>query len=102
MADRRRPSNVDPLGDVVPTLLAERGWTQRQLAEAIGVDPAHLSRVIRRLAGRRPSADLVERAASVLGLPRDYFPEYREQRVIDAVRRDPVLRDRLYRGLPDA
>ena len=29
----------------------------------------------------------------------DYFPEYREQQVIAAVRTDPQLRDRLYRAV---
>jgi hypothetical protein len=34
--------------------------------------------------------------AIALGLPRDYFPEYREAFVIDRVRSDPRLRDELY------
>jgi hypothetical protein len=31
-----------------------------------------------------------------LGLPADYFREYREAAVIDRVKRDPVLLDRVY------
>ena len=31
-----------------------------------------------------------------LGLPRDFFPEYRESAVIDRLRRDGDLRDELY------
>jgi transcriptional regulator with XRE-family HTH domain len=87
------------LGDELPDLLRERGWSQRRLAAAVGVDPAHISRTLARSAGRGPTASLAARVAVALDLPPDYFPEYREERVIAAVRRDPKLRERLYRRL---
>jgi transcriptional regulator with XRE-family HTH domain len=88
-----------PLGQELPDLLRERGWSQRQLAAAVGVDPAHISRTLGRSAPRGPSAGLAGRVALALDLPPDYFPEYREEQVIAAVRRDPQLRERLYRTL---
>ena len=45
---------------------------------------------------KTPSADLTRRVAVALGLPIDYFPEFREGFVIERVRHDPKLRDRLY------
>jgi hypothetical protein len=37
-----------------------------------------------------------ERIARHLDLPDDYFPEVREARVLDVVRRDARLRDEIY------
>ena len=34
-----------------------------------------------------------------LELPEDWFPETRESRLFDQLRRDPTLRDRLYNEL---
>jgi hypothetical protein len=55
--------------------------------------------VLRRAAYKTPSADLTARVAEALDLPRDYFPEFREAVVVDAVQADPELRERLYRRL---
>ncbi len=44
----------------------------------------------------RPSADLAQRVAEALDLPADYFVEYREAVVIDEIRINPALRERLY------
>jgi hypothetical protein len=63
---------------------------------------AHLSRVIRGVNYKSASGDLAGRVAEALGLPRDYFPKYREGIVIDRVKTDPLYRDRLYDGLRDA
>lgn len=66
------------------------------LAAATGVSQSHLSRVLRRANSKSVSGDLAGRVALALGLPRDYFPEYREAAVVERVRRDPTYRDRLY------
>jgi transcriptional regulator with XRE-family HTH domain len=97
-----RVTSTDPFGRSVRDLLDERGWSQRELARAAGVDPAYISRALRR--GRREavSPELAARVALALGLPDDYFPECRERQVIEAVRSDPALRDRLYRRLARA
>jgi transcriptional regulator with XRE-family HTH domain len=76
----------------------ERGLSLRGLAGRAGVDPSHLSRVLR-AKGKVPSADLAAAVAVALGLDRDYFVEYREQRVIAAIRSDPRLRESVYRRL---
>jgi transcriptional regulator with XRE-family HTH domain len=90
---------MQPFVEEVPRLLAERGMSLRALATAAHVDPGHLSRVLRRAAYKTPSADLTARVAEALDLPRDYFPEFREAVVVDAVQADPELRERLYRRL---
>jgi transcriptional regulator with XRE-family HTH domain len=95
----RRRYTHERFGDELADLLNERGWSQRRLATAVGVDPAHISRALATPEARRPSAALAGRVAIALGLPPDYFPEYREEQVIAAVRRDPQLRERLYRTL---
>lgn len=96
MASRRERSEVS-LRELLPKLLAERGQSQRQFSEAIGFEQAYLSRV---LGGQRaPSLRLLEAIAKGLGLPKDYFPEYREQVVIEAIKTDGVLRDKTYDSL---
>ena len=74
-------------------------WSQRRLADVVGVDPAYISRAVGDRTATGPSPGLAGRVAVALGLPPDYFPEYREAQVIAAVRRDPQLRERLYRTL---
>jgi transcriptional regulator with XRE-family HTH domain len=84
----------------LPLLLAERGLTIRGLARDAGVHYSHLSRLMRKADYKHsPSPELLERLCDVLELPRDYFPEYREAKVLDAVRADSDLRERLYRRL---
>jgi lambda repressor-like predicted transcriptional regulator len=83
----------------VPRLLQERGMSIRALAREACVTNAHLSRVLRRANYKTPSADLARRVSTALGLPPDYFPEFREGTVIDAIRSNPALRDRLFNRL---
>lgn len=85
------------LADGLPLLLAERGWSLRQLAREAGISARHLSRAMRGVDYRSPGGELAGRIAEALELPRDYFPEYRERVVVDAVRADPKLRERIYR-----
>ncbi|HEX8105751.1 MAG TPA: helix-turn-helix transcriptional regulator [Solirubrobacteraceae bacterium] len=84
----------------VPRLLEEHGMSLRQLAGAVDVQPSHLSRLLRGADYRKtPSSDLMGKVAMAFGLPTDYFAEYREAAVVEAVRRDPELRERIYRRL---
>lgn len=93
MEPRRTSSH---LADELPRLLKDNGLTLRGLARAAGVDHGHLSRVLRHERGKTAGPDLAGRVAEALGLPRDFFPEYRESAVIDRLRRDGDLRDELY------
>jgi transcriptional regulator with XRE-family HTH domain len=78
----------------VPALLAEHGISARELARRVGVDQSYLAFVI---GGRRsPSRRLLEGAAAALGLPPDYFREYREAIVLERIKADPALLDRIY------
>jgi transcriptional regulator with XRE-family HTH domain len=80
----------------LPNLVRERKMSLRTLAQLADVNPSHLSRVLRRADYKTPSADLVRRIAVALGLPHDYFPEFREAIVHEQVKLDAKLRDELY------
>lgn len=69
------------------------------LAREAGVTQSFLSKVLRGAHYKAPSGDLARRIAVALGLPPDYFPEYRERFVLDCVRTNPTLRESLYRKL---
>ena len=85
-----------PFIEELPRLAKEREISLRKLAQAVDVNPSHLSRVLRRANHKTPSAELVRRVAVALGLPPDYFPEFRSAAVQEEVRRNPRLRDELY------
>jgi transcriptional regulator with XRE-family HTH domain len=85
-----------PFADEVPRLLEERGWSIRHLAIEAGVERGYLWKVIRRRGYKTPSVRLAEAVAAALGLPPDYFPEYREGVVVERVRRDGRLRDDVF------
>jgi len=93
-----RQSN-SPFAEELPRLLVERGLSQRKLAQLLDLNPSHLSRVLRGTDRVRPSLDLMRRVADALELPHDYFPELREAAVIERLKTDPELRDKLYREL---
>ena len=93
------PRSMRPFVKEVPRFLAERGMSLRALATAAGVDPGHLSRVLRRAAYKTPSAELTARVAKALDLPQDYFPEFREAVVVRRVQQDEALREQLYQRL---
>lgn len=92
----RRAQTTKRFAEEVPRILRERGLSIRALARAADVTDAHLSRVLRGVNYKTASPDLARRVALALDLPEDYFPEYREGIVIERIRHDPRLRDRLY------
>lgn len=94
------PRTSQPFIEALPQLLEERQLSIRALSRDAGVDPAHLSRVLRKAGGKTPSADLVSRVSAALDLRADYFPESREAEVVERIRTDPRLRDRIYDSLP--
>ncbi len=93
VADRTQRPFVEEL----PELLRQRQMSLRQLARDVGVTDSHLSRLLRGIGYRtRPSKDLARRVAVALGLEPDYFPEYREAIVVEAVHTRAGLREELY------
>jgi transcriptional regulator with XRE-family HTH domain len=80
----------------VPRLLTERSLSARALAQAAGVDPGFLSRVLRGADYKSASPDLARSVAEALQLPADYFPEVRERAVVERIQGDAKLRDSLY------
>lgn len=94
---RRRDRTQTSFEQALPELLADRGISYRQFAAAIGVTQSYLSRSLN--GERSPSMRLLEASAKELGLPKDYFPEYRAQIVIEAVEQDSALRERIYASL---
>lgn len=85
-----------PFVKELPVLIKERDMSIRAVARAAEVDPAHLSRVLRGARGKTVSPELAGRVATALGLPEDYFPEWREALIVDRIREDPKLRDQIY------
>ena len=90
-----------PFNEELAILPAERRLSQRKLAQLVDLNPAHLSRVIRGADGARPSIELIRRIAKALELPPGYFPEQREVAVIEMIKRNPALRDKLYARVDD-
>lgn len=93
MAPRR---TARPFVEELPGLLEERRLSIRAVARAAEVDQAHLSRVLRGARGKTPSPELTKRVAEALDLPADYFPEWRESVIVERIRADPSLRERIY------
>lgn len=83
----------------VELLLAAKGWSLRRLGRETELDVTYLSRALRRDRGQVLSIEAALRVSVALGFPADALPEYREARVIEAVRSDPALRDLVYRRL---
>jgi transcriptional regulator with XRE-family HTH domain len=80
----------------LPRLLTEHNMSLSALARELRVSPSHLSRAARSAKFKRFSPELIRRVGAVFGLPPGYFPEEREAFVIERIRADPGLRDRLY------
>jgi transcriptional regulator with XRE-family HTH domain len=85
-----------PLVDQLPELMQERGLSTNRLARTVGVSQSHLSRALRGADRKTVGGELAARIAVALKLPEDWFPETRETRLFDRLRRDAALRDRLY------
>jgi transcriptional regulator with XRE-family HTH domain len=90
------------LRDELPKLLAARADaghkpdSLRSLADEIDVSQSYLSRVLGAKGERPVSRNVVGRIARALGLPVDYFPEYRAATVIEAAREQPSSLDGIY------
>jgi transcriptional regulator with XRE-family HTH domain len=82
--------------DQLPQLMRERGLSVNRLAGIVGVSQSHLSRALRGADRKTIGGELAARIAVALQLPEDWFPETREARLFDRLRRDAALRDRLY------
>lgn len=85
-----------PIADELAQVMAEKGVSIRYLAKRVGVSQPYLSRLVRGLRYPNPTGEFAGRVATELGLPIDYWPEYRAQVVIDRIRNDPGYRDAEY------
>jgi transcriptional regulator with XRE-family HTH domain len=83
----------------LPLLLSERQLSLRALATRLDLDHSFLSRAMRAADGKVLTLELVRRVAAELSIPADYFAEVREALVVEKVRSDGALRDRLYSDL---
>lgn len=96
------PDQTDqPIGEALPPLLQERGISLRQLATLIDVSNAHLSRALRNDRSKTVGGSLAGRIAAALGLPLDYFVEYRRWYVEQRLRSSVRDCNRAYRLLAD-
>ncbi len=91
-----------PLADSLPALLRERKLSLCALARELEISDSHLSRAVRGVDSKRLSPALLGAIADLLGVPADYFPEYREHIALATVKRDAATRDWLYDSLPEA
>ena len=71
----------------------------RQLADKVGVSRSHLYRVVGRSDYKSASPALTAKVADALGLPPDYFIELRQGYLIDRIKSDPAVCNRLYAQL---
>lgn len=85
--------------DELPGMLHERGLSQRALAQRANISPAHLGKILRGAQYKTASGSLAGKVAVALGLPPDYWPEYREALVVQSIKADAQLRDDLYQRL---
>lgn len=90
-----------PIATALPDLLRERGMSLRALGRRVGVSDAHLSRAVRGAGAKSVSGDLAGRVAQGLGLPEDYFVEYRRWRLEVVLREDPAAVNWAYDRLVD-
>jgi transcriptional regulator with XRE-family HTH domain len=85
-----------PIGEELPELLAERGFGLSELARRIEIDPTFLSRALRGVRSKSVSGPRAGQIAETLGLPIDYFPEFRRHHVIQHLQRDEGSLDDTY------
>ena len=76
--------------------MRERGLSTNRLAGIVGVSQSHLSRVLTGARQKTVGGDLAARIAIALELPEDWFPETRQQRLMERLKADSELCDRLY------
>lgn len=89
-----RQRTQEKITDALPRVLEERGMSARELARRVGVDQSYLSLVV---GGRRaPSRKLMAAVSTELGLPLDYFREAREAIVLERIKTDSRMLDRVY------
>ena len=88
-----------PFAEELPLLLGERQLSLRALATKLDLDHSFLSRAVRAVDGKVLTLDLVRRIAAELSVSADHFAEVREALVVEKVRSDGELRDRLYGDL---
>ncbi|MEO9176564.1 MAG: helix-turn-helix transcriptional regulator [Gaiellales bacterium] len=85
----------EPFGTAVARLMHERGMSYRALAQATGLSAGYLNHLVQ---GTRPtpSGDVMQRIAQALGTDASRFTEHRLRRLVDRLRAQPGLVDRLY------
>lgn len=69
----------------------------------VGVNQSYLSRITsnrKDKTWRPPSRKVLVAIAEVFDIPPDYFPEFREIAVVEAIADNGRLRDRFYDSLP--
>jgi hypothetical protein len=85
-----------PFAEAAAELLADLGWSESEAARRIGLDRSFFRKALRGSDYKRLAPEHIAALSEAAGLSREYFPEVREAAVVDAVRSDPGLRDRLF------
>jgi transcriptional regulator with XRE-family HTH domain len=92
--------SAEPFGVALAGLMQLRGFSWRKLGYLTGKTGGYLHHTA---TGIRPvpGDELLEAIARRLGVAPDYFLEYRQRRVEEALRRDPAALDDLYSKLTE-
>lgn len=87
-ADSALPWSTEPFGPALRAALSARGMSFRDLESRCLVPVGNLHD---HASGKRPPPgdDLLVRIASGAGVPPDYFREWRERRLVEALRAHP-------------
>lgn len=80
----------------LPRLLRMRELSINKFARKLGVSAAHVARTMKQNHPDSFSGELAGRAAMFFDLPKDFFPEYRRDFLVDLIRTDAEMRDALY------
>jgi transcriptional regulator with XRE-family HTH domain len=99
VVEGKNPQAADEsLNDAVHRLLEAQKQPRslRSLALELDLPVSYLSRAIRGVDGKRASPQLLGRLADTLGVAPHWFAAVREAEVVEAIKRDGELRDRLF------
>jgi transcriptional regulator with XRE-family HTH domain len=89
-----RQRTRESITDALPLGLEEQGVSARELARQIGINQGYVSLVLG--VRRAPSRKILISASKALGLPADYFREARQALVLEKIKADPRILDRIY------
>lgn len=93
MATGEQRTGPRPFGEELDELRRRAGVSFRELGRRANVDAGYLNHLTKGRRGHRASDAVIGRLAEALGVPADYFAEYRHRRALERMAAEV---DRLY------